>query len=523
MRQEARRNRIDQLFEEPWVTLYAYRDEDTQEAWFSALLAPDRVPAALRTLSWDTHPDEDRPCLVRYGQDAAPRYERFQRDGVEPLVLARERDAGPLALELTEECRLFLNLFPDGDGNLYRVLSSGDREVVVKVTENTMIMLRRPLTRYLQARQMTLAVYFDHQVWFDGVTENPLPEDEQEVEVVREDRRWGFGALATGDQLLTRLSGKRLLAPPPHPTSADKDDDDRCMDFIIGYDATGRPREHTANPRALSNMFGSNPGAPNYLTRVHFRREVLDRYFHNPGRFTVSDGSVRHGSHWVLSIDDDHADRVIAFLGDLGRDLPYTEQLHWRMHNVAPDGPLSQTAFARSFEARFADGTQLEHRFKAAYEQLAMAWTAKEGWPLFRPLASADQYLLTKLHVPTSDNPAELDAQILGLAKILVDALNDPALDAALGTPIEGERSLGKLERFLTGRGYGETERDLAVLRAIQGLRSSGVAHTRGSTYAKSLQRLGLDGQPAPVIVASLLEGAVRMLETLIESAAKSA
>ncbi len=256
---------------------------------------------------------------------------------------------------------------------------------------------------------------------------------------------------------------------------------------------------------------------------MHFRREVLDRYFHNRGRFTVSDGSVRHGSHWVLSIDDDHADRVIAFLGDLGRDLPYTEQLHWRMHNVAPDGPLSQTAFARSFEARFADGTQLEHRFKAAYEQLAMAWTAKEGWPLFRSLASADQYLLTKLHVPTSDNPAELDAQILGLAKILVDALNDPALDAALGTPIEGERSLGKLERFLTGLGYGETGRDLAVLRAIQGLRSSGVAHTRGSTYAKSLQRLGLDGQPAPVIVASLLEGTVRMLETLIESAAKSA
>lgn len=34
VRQEARRNRIDQLFEEPWVTLYAYRDEDTQEAWF---------------------------------------------------------------------------------------------------------------------------------------------------------------------------------------------------------------------------------------------------------------------------------------------------------------------------------------------------------------------------------------------------------------------------------------------------------------------------------------------------------
>lgn len=141
-------------------------------------------------------------------------------------MLVRERDAGSPALELTEECRLFLDLFPDGDGNLYRVLSSGDREVVVKMTENAVIMPRGPLTRYLQARQMALAVYFDHQIWSDNVTENPLPEEEQEVEVVLEDRRWGFGALVTGGKLLTRLSGKRILAPPPpHPTSADNDDD----------------------------------------------------------------------------------------------------------------------------------------------------------------------------------------------------------------------------------------------------------------------------------------------------------
>lgn len=82
---------------------------------------------------------------------------------------------------------------------------------------------------------------------------------------------------------------------------------------------------------------------------------------------------------------------------------------------------------------------------------------------------------------------------------------------------------LHDLGRDLTRLGYGETGRDLAVLRSIQGLRSSGVAHTRGSTYAKSLQRLGLDGRPAPVIVASLLEGAVQLLSSFIESARTTA
>lgn len=40
------------------MTLYAYRDEDTEEAWFSALLAPDKLAAALQILSWDTHPSD---------------------------------------------------------------------------------------------------------------------------------------------------------------------------------------------------------------------------------------------------------------------------------------------------------------------------------------------------------------------------------------------------------------------------------------------------------------------------------
>ncbi|PTS88403.1 hypothetical protein DBR17_04665 [Sphingomonas sp. HMWF008] len=121
------------------------------------------------------------------------------------------------------------------------------------------------------------------------------------------------------------------------------------------------------------------------------------------------------------------------------------------------------------------------------------------------------------MHVPTNDNTAELDAQLLGLAKILVDSLNDAGLDAALNDKKDGERSLAKLERYLIGEAYPHVQRDLDLLRTIQTLRSSGAAHTRGGNYAKSLARLGLKEATAPRIVTTLLNGATQMLNSLAD------
>ena len=64
-------------------------------------------------------------------------------------------------------------------------------------------------------------------------------------------------------------------------------------------------REYSADLAGLPIFFGKNPDAPNYLTPVSFKRQVLDRYFHNPGKYEVSDGVVRNDPHRVLRIDDD--------------------------------------------------------------------------------------------------------------------------------------------------------------------------------------------------------------------------
>lgn len=464
--QTARRAAIETLFEQPWITLYRC---DEHEAWFSGLLAPEKVPEALKSMSWDLHWGNMRPSVVTYGmgEDAETEYERFCDEGVEPIVIARERGCGPFFIELAEDIRLYLNLFPGENGALVQHDSAGHAETVAIVEAREVRIRKGPLLRYLAARQMYLAVFFDHIVTLEGEADNPLPEADRYVDVREPDRTWSFGSIdETGDPL-SRLCGKRLLAPPSRTeANTDYDEVDRHAAFIIGEDVAGRPVEHSADPSGLANLFGANAGAPDYLTPVHFRREVLDRYFHNPGRYEVGDGVVRCDPHWVLRMDDDHRERVLVFLGDLGRDLPYAEQLHWRAHNILPDGGLSSTAWTRSFDSQPADGEQPEHRFKIAYQRFNDRWLEAHGWHLFRPLALGDRHLLTKLHVPISDNPAELDAQLLGLAKILVDSLNDEALGAALGNVKPGERSLAKLQRFLEAHlgapGYLMTATELA-------------------------------------------------------------
>ena len=77
---------------------------------------------------------------------------------------------------------------------------------------------------------------------------------------------------------------------------------------------------------------------PIIWTPVHFRRQVLDKYYQQPGKYAVDDSLLRCGRLWVMAIDNQHDDKVCAWLGDLGRDLPYQERLHWRAHNIPPLG-----------------------------------------------------------------------------------------------------------------------------------------------------------------------------------------
>src|SRR5262249_54273851 len=109
------------------------------------------------------------------------------------------------------------------------------------------------------------------------------------------------------------------------------------------------------------------------------------------------------------------------------------------------------------------------------------------GWRLFSPLHEDDAHVLAKLHVPASDSQSEFDEQVLYLAKLLVDYLNEDAIANALESPVTGEKGLAKLERFLTERGVADAAGLIRPLANIQGLRSRSSAHRKGSDFDLSV------------------------------------
>jgi len=72
------------------------------------------------------------------------------------------------------------------------------------------------------------------------------------------------------------------------------------QDFIIGSDAKGQPIKHTSDSEKLANHFGKNSDAPNYLTAVYFRPEVLSKYYADPAKYSVEDGYLRCGGLWGI-------------------------------------------------------------------------------------------------------------------------------------------------------------------------------------------------------------------------------
>jgi len=79
---------------------------------------------------------------------------------------------------------------------------------------------------------------------------------------------------------------------------------------------------YSSDPGALSNrIFDKQPTTPDYLTPVFFKKAVLDKYYQQPDKYSVEDGYLRCCGLWGVTMDNHHADKVVIWLGDLGRDL----------------------------------------------------------------------------------------------------------------------------------------------------------------------------------------------------------
>lgn len=503
------------------------RLDEHSHGLYCALIESKRVRKSLKSTSWDlSHGDGLPGTVVRYeGRKKRAEYLRYgDDDGVQPLVI--DRDFFGIhedSLEISEEFRHFHRLYHDRKSDRYLKMDKAGNEEVVAVVRRDQVSIRlKEILQFAAIKEMHLVIQFDyreHSIFSLRDLGLRVGGGEYSADPMVWGLHYGdFGGFANLASF-SRLLGKRMIAPLPKVKSEfwgfAEEKPKQHVDFVIGLDKGGDQVAHTSNPDKLANYFGANPKAPHYLTPVHFSKEVLDKYYGLPSRFSVEDSYLRCGALWGLQMDNHHPDRVVAWLGDLGRDLPFEEQLHWRAHNVAPRGGVSETYLRRQLLAQFTESNRPEDLFRRRYRELAEACETELGWQLLLPLGPGDEHHFQCMRIPAKDEQKEFDELVLALAKILIDSLNEAKLDELIDDDVRKglKGGITRLEIALGAAPDGKAV--IAFLRKLQTLRSSSAAHRKGRNFKSIATEFDIDRHGLRDVFGSILDRAIGSLVCL--------
>lgn len=120
--------------------------------------------------------------------------------------------------------------------------------------------------------------------------------------------------------------------------------------------------------------------------------------------------------------------------------------------------------------------------------------------------------------MPSSDEQKDFDELVQSLTKILIDSLNEKALNALIPpeqlTAIKG--SIARLESAFGACGVSDFKPHIDFLRKLQNLRSSGAAHRKGGNYRKIADEFQVDSQNLRSVFSGILTKALDVLNFLI-------
>ncbi|MDD2046844.1 hypothetical protein [Pseudomonas putida] len=507
--------------EETWVSLYKRitKDDKSEDgAFYSALVSQSATERAIRQPSWDLMLGGGGPGLVM-GYENGEEVTTYlaQGDGeYRRIVIYRDfHGRKDNYFEILEEFRLFHNLYFDQKSSTYLAFDdAGDEVEVIKILPSEIKVRKGYLKSFMAATQTNLLLYFEFTRHF---TSNIGYKDD-----IKNDNLciviYSGQSYSEGFSYFTRALGKKLIRCETieksgvWPFTAAK----KYEDFIIGGDLDA-PIEYNCDPDELANYFGANPNAPHYLTPVFFKKEVMQKYY-NSCDYEISDGYLSRKGSWSLRFDNNAPGHVSVFLGDLGRDLPSKEQVYWKSFNFVPDGhSISETNYQRSFLGNFYDPESPEHKFKYAFVEVQKICSEKLGWSLFLPLADKDTHFLNSIRSMLTREQSEFDALILAIAKITIDSVNVKGLRKYLDQDDES-KSIVLLGMFLQKLNIQNHEELSTFLRGVQSVRSSGVAHRKGTEYDKVIAKLNIDEDNYQAEFDEILSKFVSLFESIVKA-----
>ena len=456
--------------------------------------------------------------------------------GSEPLVIGRQfSKMKEDYFEISEEFRLFHNLYHDKETNTYIKIDEAGNDVKVIIVKPNEVQIRlKEIRQFLAIKEMYLSMLFE----FNAYSRYSLEElglSEVEPEFKRDELmywRHGYSGdtyrYKEGFRSDSRLRGRKLIKPLPKSKSGFGDfaEEPKYVEFIVDVDENGDEVSHTCDPSKLRDVSGENSDAASKYTVVHFRKQVLDKYYNEPSKYTVTDSMVRYPSLWSMQIDNHDPDKVCVFLDELGISLPYVEQCHWSQpqYNIPPEGGVSGTFYRRMVLGEWANSDQPDLLFKQGYEQLRKACDEHLGWQLLKSLGSGDEYRLKRLRIPTADEESHFKDSVLDLANLLIERLNEKRLEDLIPVKAREEirRGINRLEYVLDSRKVEGVEKHIIFLRCLWDLRNTrGGSHPEfldDSRYKRASMHFDLENLDRQEAFAKILEEAVEFLDFLISS-----
>jgi len=488
-----------------WTTLYSNIKQEREGdniTIYSGIVDNDSVTEELENYSWGITLGNGKPDVIFYYEGDVEKweYDRFSGAKVEPLIIYRDFPGiSDVTLELSEEFRLYFNLFEkrkDEEDIFYWIDNNGEYHEVVKISSSNAIVKTKFLKHYLSIRKSKLFIYFDCMK-FSEKTLSELSLSEKSNTQTSENMIYNHLIKDISSMPIWNahtqswLMGKIYIDSIKNfkPDSFNNYFEQECYeDFLIGYDEDGNEKYFTCEENKLSNNFGANEGASNYLTPVYFNQDVLKKYYDSPHKYTVEDGHIRFNGFWVLRLDNNCDEFIMVFLGDLGH-IPYKEQKYWKSFNISPKEGMSLTNFRRAILGEWAEPDNAEHFFKQKYETFNKKWFDKYKWYIFKPLLDGDSHYLTSLHLPLPENAKEFEEQILAITKIIIDSINEKELAKHITEIPDGAKGIKKLGMFIEQKTDKTFNSMIVFLQMLQTLRSTSVAHRKSSKTNKKISK----------------------------------
>lgn len=525
------------FIESGWITVSA-------ECLHSALVSDEKLSDALSRYEWD---------LRKGSNDVSEIWSdgkwSFCHDGIdvlEPFVLYRSANYDiDNYVELSQDFRVLLNMhdrYISPTEHCFVVDNeNGDWEKVAEIKGETIRIKLTSLRKYLALRRMNLLLFFD-EMRFSQQSFKELGLTPVMNQIVKDDDYiYNYSSLvdchADGNKSGGWIMGKCVLRYREKDYNRDSfdQDDKQYAEFIYDYDDEGEPMSHSCKKETLSNYFVANGDNPLEMTPIFFKKEVLDKYYSNPNKYTVSDGAVGCEGSWSLYIDNDHRNYVIVPLVYLG-NLDYSEQLYWKGYNVSPERDMgfSKTAYKRWIEGNFCDPMFPDLQFKYRFKQFNKRWEKQFGWPLFLPLIDEDEHRYKTLHcLTTENNHSDFDEQILSMTKLVVDSLNQKCLlseiddsntevesflkERKVTSSLELKAGIDKFQAFIFSKGM-KCPDMVNFLRKVQSLRSNSVAHRKSNKrkdLAKLYEYFKLDELSEQQVLEDIFVKMIKTLDTL--------